>query len=73
MGTSTITRISAEGAIVMFHLADDRAIKGASGIGLGNLIGRDIKVAKMLIAKNAKPSHEVLADATQPLKTLLKG
>ena len=73
LGPNTITRIPAEGALVLFHMAEDGAIKGASGIGIGNAIGRDIKVAEMLIAKNAKPSPEILADAAQPLKALLKG
>ncbi len=71
-GPNTITRVPAEGALVLFHLADDGSIKGASGIGIGNAIGRDIKVAEMLVAKNAKPSPEILADPTQQLKTLLK-
>ncbi len=72
LGPNTITRVPAEGALVLFHLADDGSIKGASGIGIGNAIGRDIKVAEMLVAKNAKPSPEILADPTQQLKTLLK-
>jgi 3-phenylpropionate/trans-cinnamate dioxygenase ferredoxin reductase component len=72
-GPITITRIPAEGALVLFHMAEDGTIKGASGIGIGNAIGRDIKVAEMLIAKGAKPSPEILADPTQPLKALLKG
>jgi 3-phenylpropionate/trans-cinnamate dioxygenase ferredoxin reductase component len=73
LGPVTITRVPSEGALVLFHLAEDGTIKGASGIGIGNAIGRDIKIAEMLIAKNAKPSPEILADSTQPLKTLLKG
>jgi 3-phenylpropionate/trans-cinnamate dioxygenase ferredoxin reductase component len=72
-GPVTIARVPAEGALVLFHMAEDGTIKGASGIGLGNAIGRDIKVAEMLIAKGAKPSPDILADATQPLKVLLKG
>jgi 3-phenylpropionate/trans-cinnamate dioxygenase ferredoxin reductase component len=72
-GPITVSRIPAEGALVLFHMSEDGLIKGASGIGIGNAIGRDIKVAEMLIAKNAKPSPEILADATQPLKALLKG
>jgi 3-phenylpropionate/trans-cinnamate dioxygenase ferredoxin reductase subunit len=72
-GSRTVTRIPAEGAIVMFHLAGDGTIKGASGIGLGNSIGRDIKLAEMLIAKNMKPAPEILSDPTQSLKALLKG
>jgi 3-phenylpropionate/trans-cinnamate dioxygenase ferredoxin reductase component len=73
LGPNTITRIPSEGALVLFHMADDGAIKGVSGIGLGNSIGRDVKIAEMLIAKNAKPSPEILADPAQPLKALLKG
>jgi 3-phenylpropionate/trans-cinnamate dioxygenase ferredoxin reductase component len=72
LGPTTIMRIPAEGALVLFHVADDGTLKGASGIGIGNAIGRDIKVAEMLIAKNAKPPREILADASQQLKTLLR-
>jgi 3-phenylpropionate/trans-cinnamate dioxygenase ferredoxin reductase subunit len=72
-GPNTITRVPAEGALVLFHMADDGTIKGVSGIGLGNSIGRDVKIAEMLIAKNAKPSPEILADPAQSLKALLKG
>ena len=46
---------------------------GASGIGPGNAISRDIKFAEMMIAKNMKPSAATLADPAQPLKALLKG
>lgn len=73
LGPNTIARVPTEGALVLFHMAEDGTIKGASGIGIGNAIGREIKVAEMLIAKNAKPTPEILADPTQPLKTLLKG
>jgi 3-phenylpropionate/trans-cinnamate dioxygenase ferredoxin reductase component len=73
LGPVTINRVPSAGALVLFHLAVDGTLKGASGIGIGNAIGRDIKVAEMLIAKNAKPSPEILADSTQPLKILLKG
>jgi 3-phenylpropionate/trans-cinnamate dioxygenase ferredoxin reductase component len=72
-GPTTITRIPSEGALVLFHMANDGTIKGVSGIGLGNSIGRDVKIAEMLIAKNAKPSPEILSDPTQPLRALLKG
>lgn len=73
LGPNTITRAPTEGALVLFHMADDGAIKGVSGIGLGNAIGRDVKIAEMLIAKNAKPSPDILCDPMQPLKALLKG
>jgi 3-phenylpropionate/trans-cinnamate dioxygenase ferredoxin reductase component len=72
LGPNSITRVPTEGALVLFHMADDGTIKGASGIGVGNAIGRDIKVAEMLIAKNAKPSPAILSDPTQQLKALLR-
>jgi 3-phenylpropionate/trans-cinnamate dioxygenase ferredoxin reductase subunit len=46
---------------------------GASGIGPGNSIARDVKLAEMLIGKRAAPSAEQLADPTVQLKVLLKG
>jgi 3-phenylpropionate/trans-cinnamate dioxygenase ferredoxin reductase component len=46
---------------------------GASGIGVGTAIGRDIKLAEMMMAKNMKPSPDALADPKQQLKALLKG
>ena len=45
---------------------------GASGIGLGNSIARDVRFAEMLIAKNINPSISDLADANIQLKTFLK-
>ncbi len=71
LGPNIFTRIPSEGALVLFHIADDGTIKGASGIGIGNTIGGDIRVAELLIARGAKPSTEILSDPTQPLKVLL--
>lgn len=73
MGPDTVTRKIDDRTIVLFHLADDGTLMGASGIGPGTSIGRDIKMAEMMMAKNMKPSAEVLADPAQPLKALLKG
>ncbi len=72
LGPHTIARAFLDGTLVLFHMADDGTIQGASGIGVGNSIARDIKVAEMLIAKGAKPSPEILKDPTQQLKTLLR-
>ena len=73
MGRTTVSRQLADNAIVLFHLLEDGKIIGTSGIGPGNSIGRDIKLAEMMIAKGMSPPPAVLADATQPLKALLKG
>jgi 3-phenylpropionate/trans-cinnamate dioxygenase ferredoxin reductase component len=72
LGPVTVARKSAEDSLVLFHLAEDGTLMGASGIGVGNAIGRDIKLAEMMMAKNMKPSPEILADPTQQLKSLLK-
>ncbi len=73
LGPNTVTRKINDNTIVLFHLADDGTLMGASGIGPGTSIGRDIKMSEMMMAKNMKPSAEVLADPAQPLKALLKG
>jgi 3-phenylpropionate/trans-cinnamate dioxygenase ferredoxin reductase component len=73
MGTITVTRTPALDSLIQFHLTETGALIGASGIGVGNAIGRDIKLAEMMIAKNMSPPASLLADPAQPLKALLKG
>jgi 3-phenylpropionate/trans-cinnamate dioxygenase ferredoxin reductase subunit len=73
MGPITIVRAPRDDTIVLFHLAEDGTLMGASGVGPGNAIARDIKLAEMMIAKGLKPPKDVLADPAQPLKPLLKG
>jgi 3-phenylpropionate/trans-cinnamate dioxygenase ferredoxin reductase component len=73
MGPQTVTRKISDDTMVLFHLADDGTLMGASGIGPGTAIGRDIKMSEMMMAKNMKPAADILADPTQPLKALLKG
>ncbi|TMJ34145.1 MAG: ferredoxin reductase [Alphaproteobacteria bacterium] len=73
MGPVTVARKPNEQTIILFHLASDGALMGASGIGPGNAIARDIKLAEMMIAKGLKPLVDVLADPGQQLKSLLKG
>jgi 3-phenylpropionate/trans-cinnamate dioxygenase ferredoxin reductase component len=72
MGPVTVTRQSGPETLMLFHLSDDGTLMGASGIGPGNAISRDIKFAEMMIAKGAKPPQEILADPAQPLKPLVR-
>lgn len=65
-----VTREPSPGALLLFHLAADGSLMAASGIGPGN-IGRDIRVAQMLIERGAKVSPEQLADPSLKLKSLL--
>jgi 3-phenylpropionate/trans-cinnamate dioxygenase ferredoxin reductase component len=73
MGPVTVMRKTSDDTLILFHLADNGTLMGASGIGPGTSIGRDIKLAEMMMAKNLKPAAEILADPNQPLKALLKG
>ncbi|RWQ35016.1 MAG: ferredoxin reductase [Mesorhizobium sp.] len=70
-GRSTVRRDLDDGAFILFHLAEDGRLVAASGIGPGNTVARDIRLAEMLIAKRAKPAPEALGSQTVKLKSLL--
>lgn len=72
MGPVTVAREINPDTLVLFHLAEDGSLMGASGIGPGNAISRDIKMAEMMMAKGIKPARDVLADPAQPLKGLIR-
>lgn len=72
-GPEIVKRQTGEQSFVMFHRDHEGRLVGASGIGPGNSIARDVKLAEMLIGKRASPSAEQLADPTVQLKVLLKG
>jgi len=69
---STVHRDIGEDALLLFHLAADGRLLAASGIGPGNRIARDIRLAEKLIAAHARPDPEALADSAVGLKTLLR-
>ena len=68
---TTARRDLGDGAFILFHLAADGRLIAASGIGPGNAVARDIRLAEMLIGKGARPSPEQLAAPDVRLKTLL--
>lgn len=70
-GRSTVRRNLDDGAFILFHLAEDGRLVAASGIGPGNAVARDIRLAEMLIAKRAAPAPEALGSQTVKLKSLL--
>jgi 3-phenylpropionate/trans-cinnamate dioxygenase ferredoxin reductase component len=72
MGPTTVARQTNAETLMLFHLAEDGTLMGASGIGPGNAISRDIKFAEMMIAKGVKPPQDVLADPAQALKPLVR-
>lgn len=67
----TVRRDLDGGAFILFHLAGDGRLLAASGIGTGNAVARDIRLAEMLIAAGAKPDRTSLASKEVKLKTLL--
>jgi 3-phenylpropionate/trans-cinnamate dioxygenase ferredoxin reductase subunit len=69
--STTIRRDLGDGAFILFHLADDGRLVAASGIGAGNSIARDVRLAEMLIARRAAPDPARLAAPETKLKSLL--
>ena len=72
LGASAIARPLKDGAFILCHLDAEGRLVGASGIGRGNLIARDVRLLEMLIGKRAKPDAAILADGASQLKALLK-
>lgn len=68
---TTVRREVGEGAFILFHLDADGRLIAASGIGPGNLVARDIRLAEMLIAARAHPDPAELAAPETKLKKLL--
>jgi 3-phenylpropionate/trans-cinnamate dioxygenase ferredoxin reductase component len=67
----TIRRDLADGAFLLFHLADDGRLMAASGIGPGRAAAKDIRLAELMIAKRARPAPDELAAPDVKLKALL--
>lgn len=70
-GRGTVRRELGDGAFLLFHLGGDGRLVAASGIGRGNAVARDIRLAEMLIARSARPKPADLAAPEVKLKALL--
>lgn len=68
---TTVRRDMGEGAFILFHLDSEGRLIAASGIGPGNAVARDIRLAEMLIAAGATPDPLALASPETRLKKLL--
>jgi 3-phenylpropionate/trans-cinnamate dioxygenase ferredoxin reductase subunit len=60
-----------DGAFILFHLDEAGRLLAASGIGRGNVVARDIRLAEMLIAARAHPDPAALVASSVKLKSLL--
>jgi 3-phenylpropionate/trans-cinnamate dioxygenase ferredoxin reductase subunit len=72
LGVSAVKRVPKEDASILCHLNADGRLVGASGIGIGNSIARDIRLLELLIGKKAAPDAVLLADPAFQLKSLLR-
>ncbi|ARQ58828.1 UNVERIFIED_ORG: 3-phenylpropionate/trans-cinnamate dioxygenase ferredoxin reductase subunit [Rhizobium etli] len=66
----TVRRLIPAGELE-FYLDDGRLV-AAAGLGIGNGLAKDIKLAELLIAAGVSPSPAALADPSVNLKMLLK-
>jgi 3-phenylpropionate/trans-cinnamate dioxygenase ferredoxin reductase subunit len=67
----TARRELGDGAVILFHLAADGRLLAASGLGVGNAIAKDVRLAEMLIARRAVVDPAMLASPAVKLKSLL--
>ena len=69
--TQVVRREGADGSLILFHLAPDGRLLAASGLGVGNAVAKDVRVAEMLIGKRAVVDVTALASPAVKLKSLL--
>ena len=72
LGSSMATRLMDDGALILFHLTPSGRIVGATGLGRAELIGRDVRLAQILIADRAHPDPALLRDPTIGFKSIVK-
>lgn len=70
-GVGQVERDVGEGGRLFFHLAADGRLVAASGVGPISKVARDIRLAEMFIACQARPDPAALADPNVRLKSLL--
>ncbi|OAP36396.1 ferredoxin reductase [Sinorhizobium glycinis] len=68
---TTVRRDLTDGAFILFHLDGEGRLIAASGIGPGNAVARDIRLAEMLIAAGSRPDPAALSSPESKLKKLL--
>ncbi|MCX2721194.1 NAD(P)/FAD-dependent oxidoreductase [Roseibium salinum] len=69
----TTRRACGNGAFILFEQDADGVLVAASGIGTGNAVAKDIRLAEMLIGKGVPVEADALADPAVNLKKLLRG
>jgi 3-phenylpropionate/trans-cinnamate dioxygenase ferredoxin reductase component len=67
-----VVRRRPDGVEIWFGLEAGGRLVAAAGVGPGNAVARDIRLAEMLIARRAAPDPATLADPAVGLKSLLR-
>lgn len=67
------TRRDLADGFILFERDADGVLSAAAGIGTGNAVAKDIRLAEMIIERGIRPDPAALADASVNLKSLLKG
>ena len=70
-GNPTVIRALGDGAEILFFLDGVGALVGAAGVGQGNAVAKDIKIAQRLIG--ARVDAALLSDPAHNLKKTLRG
>lgn len=70
---AAVRRDLGAGAVIVFQLDSESRLASAAGIGKGSAVARDIRLAEMLIGKQAPVDPAALGDPKVPLKALLRG
>ena len=71
-GEPSVSRSLPGGAFLLFYLDAERRLQGACAWGPGNSGAKDIKLCERLIASRIPLGASLLADASVPLKPLLR-
>ena len=67
-----IPRTRSDGVTIYFGLNDQEQLVSAAGVGAGNSVAKDIRLAEMLIAAQKTMNPAELSDPNLNLKKLLK-
>lgn len=73
LAAAHVARRRADGVAILFGIGAEGRLLSASGIGRGNVVAKDIRLAQELIARRATPAPADLADPGVGLRTLLPG
>ena len=72
-GLPSIRRDLGDGAFILFQVSADGRLVSASGIGQGNAVARDIRLAELIVNGGLRPRAKDLADSAVGLKAVLRG